>query len=285
MDAGVPGAIREATVTFRYNDLASLEALLERCPDRIAAVFLEPATGTAEPAPGFLEGLRALADRDGFVLVFDEMITGMRWSASGAQDVYGVTPDLSTWGKAMGNGFSVAALCGKRSLMELGGLNTDAPRVFLLSTTHGAESTGLAASLAVAAAYEEWDVVGTMERQGEKLRAGVQELAAAHGLEASVTVSGRPSCLVFGTLDHDGRPSQAYRALFLQELLRRGVLGQSFVISAAHTDEDVARTLEACDGAMAVYAKALAAGSTDGLLEGRPVAPALRRYAHPRRLG
>ena len=98
-------------------------------------------------------------------------------------------------------------------------------------------------------------------------------------------MSGRPSCLVFGTLDHDGRPSQAYRALFLQELLRRGVLGQSFVISAAHSDEDIARTLEACDGAMAVYAKALAAGSTDGLLEGRPVAPALRRYAHPRRLG
>ncbi|HEX6918350.1 MAG TPA: glutamate-1-semialdehyde 2,1-aminomutase [Phycicoccus sp.] len=284
MDAGVPGAIRDGTVTFRYNDVASLEALLGRYPGRIAAVFLEAATGTAEPAPGFLEGLRALADRDGFVLVFDEMITGMRWSASGAQEVYGVTPDLSTWGKAMGNGFSVAALCGKRSLMELGGLNTDAPRVFLLSTTHGAESTGLAASLAVAAAYEEWDVVGTMERQGEKLRAGVQDLAAAHGLEASVTVSGRPSCLVFGTLDQDGRPSQAYRALFLQELLRRGVLGQSFVISAAHTDEDVARTLEACDGAMSVYAKALAAGSTDGLLEGRPVAPALRRYAHPRRL-
>jgi glutamate-1-semialdehyde 2,1-aminomutase len=123
-----------------------------------------------------------------------------------------------------------------------------------------------------------------MERQGEKLRVGVEEIAARHGVDEAVTVSGRPSCLVFGTRDATGTPSQAYRALFLQEMLRRGVLGQSFVISAAHTDEDIALTLEACDGAMAVYARALAAGTTDGLLEGRPVAPALRRYADPRRI-
>lgn len=285
MDAGIPRVACDGTVLFGYNDLPSVEALLDRHQGRIAAVFLEAATGTAEPEPGFLEGLRALADRDGFVLVFDEMITGMRWSERGAQHVYRVTPDLSTWGKALGNGFAVAALCGKRSLMELGGLNTDAPRVFLLSTTNGPETTGLAASLAVADAYDEWDVVGTMERQGEALRAGVEDLAVAHGVESAVTVSGRPSCLVFGTRDHEGRPSQAYRALFLQELLRRGVLCQSFVISAAHSDEDLARTLEACDGAMRVYVKALSAGSTDGFLKGRPVAPSLRRYAAPRRLG
>jgi glutamate-1-semialdehyde 2,1-aminomutase len=284
MDAGILDEARHGTVAFRYNDIGSLETLLERYPQRIAAVFLEAATGTAEPQPGFLEGLRSLADRDGFVLVFDEMITGMRWSAAGAQSVYGVTPDLSTWGKAIGNGFAVAGLCGRRSLMELGGLNTGAPRVFLLSTTNGPETTGLAALLAVADAYEEWDVVGTMERQGEKLRVGVEEVAARHGVHEAVTVSGRPSCLVFGTRDANGAPSQAYRALFLQEMLRRGVLGQSFVISAAHTDADIALTLEACDGAMAVYARALEAGTTDGFLEGRPVAPALRRYADPRRL-
>jgi glutamate-1-semialdehyde 2,1-aminomutase len=284
MDAGVPAAVSEQTLGFAYNDLSSVEELLARYPGRIAAVFLEAATGTLEPEPGFLEGLRDLADRDGFVLVFDEMITGMRWSVSGAQHVYGVTPDLSTWGKALGNGFAVSALAGKRSLMELGGLNTDAPRVFLLSTTHGPESTGLAAYLAVDDAYREWDVVGTMEAQGAKLRRGVEELAVAHGVDSAITVAGRPSCLVFGTKDAHGAPSQGYRALFLQEMLRRGVLGQSFVISAAHTDADLERTLEACDGAMAVYAKALGAGTTDGRLEGDPVAPALRRYAAPRRL-
>jgi glutamate-1-semialdehyde 2,1-aminomutase len=284
MDAGIPRAVREATVTFRYNDLASLEALLDAHPGQVAAVFLEPATGTAEPAPGYLEGVRALADRDGFVLVFDEMITGMRWSAAGAQAVYGVTPDLSTWGKALGNGFAVSALAGRRHLMELGGLRTGEPRVFLLSTTHGAETTGLAAFLAVSDAYRERDVVAIMEDRGTTLRTGFESLISHHGLEGVVAVTGRPSCLVFATSDHQKVPSQAFRALFLQEMLTRGVLAQSFVISAAHTQDDIDRTLEAADGALAVYAKAIAAETTDGLLVGPPVAPALRRFAEPRRV-
>ncbi|CAN7490928.1 glutamate-1-semialdehyde 2,1-aminomutase [Terrabacter sp. LjRoot27] len=284
MAAGIPRVQRDLTVGFRYNDLASVEELLGRHSGRVAALFLEAATATAEPAPGFLEGLRALTDRHGVVLVFDEMITGMRWSAGGAQALYGVTPDLSTWGKALGNGFAVSALAGRRELMELGGLNTDRPRVFLLSTTHGAETTGLAAYLAVADAYAERQIVGLMEAQGEKLREGFLGVVRAHSLESQIGAVGRSSCMVFTTRDHDGKPSQAYRALFMQELLRRGVLAQSLVISAAHTDDDIAQTLEAVDGALVVYAKALAAGSTQGLLEGRPVAHAVREYAAPRRL-
>ena len=284
MDAGIPEPGRELTVGFPYNDLPALRALLDAHHGRVAAVVLEAATGTAEPAPGYLEGVRALATEHGAVLVFDEMITGMRWSAGGAQQVYGVVPDLSTWGKALGNGFAVSALAGKRELMELGGLTTASPRVFLLSTTHGAETTGLAAYLAVTDAYGEHDVVGLMERQGERLRRGVEEVAAAAGVAEHVTVSGRASCLVFGTKDVAGRPSQAFRALFLQELLRHGVLGQSFVISAAHTDEDVDLTIEAVSRACVVYEKALDSGSVEGFLRGRPVAPALRSHAAPRAL-
>ncbi|MGY1831193.1 glutamate-1-semialdehyde 2,1-aminomutase [Geodermatophilus sp. SYSU D01180] len=284
MDAGIPGAQRDLTVGFDYDDLGSLGRVLDAYPGRVACVLLEAATGTAEPSPGFLEGLRALADHHGFVLVFDEIITGMRWSRGGAQAVYGVTPDLSTWGKALGNGFAVSALAGKRELMELGGLRTDAARAFLLSTTHGPETTGLAAWLAVAEAYEERDVVAVMERQGRRLADGANAAAAALGVADAFGVVGRPSCQVFVTRDADGRPSQEFRTLFLQEMLQRGVLGQSFVISAAHTDDDVDRTVEAVGESLTVYAKALAAGSTEGLLRGRPVAPALRRYAAPRQL-
>ena len=99
-----------------------------------------------------------------------------------------------------------------------------------------------------------------------------------------VVIMGRPSCLVFGTKDHNGQPSQAFRTLFIQELLRRGVLGQSLVISAAHTDADIEQTIEAAAGALEVYARAVEAGSTDGFLAGRPVAPAMREFAEPRRL-
>lgn len=284
MPAGIPQAHRNLTVSFRFNDLDSVRDLLDAHPGQIAALILEQATATVEPAPGFLEGLRELADTHGFVLIFDEMITGMRWSLGGAQAVYGVTPDLSTWGKALGNGFSISALAGCRDLMDLGGLNTDASRPFLLSTTHGAETTGLAAYLATTDAYAERDVVGIMERQGEVLRGGLTAAVDEAGLTGTVAIMGRGSCLVFGTRDHEGNASQAMRTLFIQELLDRGVLAQSFVISAAHTDADLAFTVDAARGALAVYARAIDAGTTDGLLRGRPVAPSMRDRAAPRRL-
>jgi glutamate-1-semialdehyde 2,1-aminomutase len=284
MNAGTLEEERRLTVGFDYNDLDSVRTLFAAFPGEIACVVLEPATTLAEPAPGFLEGLRELTTRDGCALVFDEMITGMRWSRHGGQHVYGVTPDLSTWGKALGNGFAVSALAGRRELMELGGLNTDEPRVFLLSTTHGAETAGLAAYLAVHEAYRARDVVGEMEQQGAALAAAVRAEVADAGLTGSIELLGRPSCLVFTTHDAEGQPSQAYRTLFLQELLRHGVLGQSFVISAAHSDADLAATVRAVRRALPVYARALEQGSTDGLLEGRPVAPALRSTAAPRRL-
>ncbi len=284
MAAGILPEHLEATVGFDYNDLGSVRRLLDEHPGQVACLILEPATALAEPAPGFLEGLRELADRDGFVLVFDEMITGMRWSSGGAQAVYGVTPDLSTWGKALGNGFPVSALAGRREILELGGLRTSAPRVFLLSTTHGAETSGLAAYLAVAEAYKDRDVVGEMEERGTALARAVNAESRARGLHEHVAVVGRPSCLVFTTRDAARAPSQAYRTLFLQEMLARGVLGQSFVISAAHTEDDVALTVAAAAGALDVYSRALDAGGVDGFLRGRSVAPALREYADPRRV-
>ncbi|MGI8457559.1 MAG: glutamate-1-semialdehyde 2,1-aminomutase [Propionibacteriaceae bacterium] len=284
MRAGIPDAVDAQTLRFVYNDLDSLRALFDANEGRIAAVILEAATALHEPDPGYLHGVADLTRGRGAVVVFDEMITGMRWSAAGAQNLYGVTPDLSTWGKAMGNGFAVSALAGRRDLMELGGLNTDRSRVFLLSTTHGAESTGLAAYLAVAKAYQERDVVALMEQQGTKLAAAVTAVAAETGVGAHVSVAGRRSCLIYSTTDPDGAPSQAYRTLFLQELLRHGVLGQSFVISAAHTDADLERTVDAVRAACTVYARALEAGSVAGYLQGRPVAPALRAFSAPRQL-
>jgi glutamate-1-semialdehyde 2,1-aminomutase len=282
MAGGIPVTSRRATVRFRYNDLESLSSLL--AANDIACVILEAATATAEPQPGFLEGVRTLCDRHGALLVFDEMITGFRWSAHGAQEVYGVRPDLSCWGKAMGNGFPVSALAGKREFMELGGLRTDRERVFLLSTTHGPETGSLAAFRAVARAYSNDEPVRKMEHAGRLLADGVQAAVHEGGLADYVQLIGRASCLAFVTRDAEMKPSQAYRTLFLQELLRRGVLGQSFVTSAAHTDLDIEHTIAAVRGALPLYRRAIEQGSVDGLLEGRPVAPAIRQFAAPRRL-
>jgi glutamate-1-semialdehyde 2,1-aminomutase len=281
MDAGIPADTVATTVRFAYNDLDSLSALL--AGGDIACVILEAATATAEPHQGYLEGVRELCDRHGTVLIFDEMITGFRWSAHGAQGHYGVRPDLSCWGKGMANGFPLSALAGQRELMERGGLRTNAKRVFLLSTTFGAETASLAAFRAVAKVYREQDPIGQMERAGRLLAEGVGAAVAEAGLSDYVHVIGRPSCLVFVTRDADGDPSQCYRTLFMQELLRRGVLGQSFVTSAAHTDADVAHTVAAVRGALPSYRRAIDSRSVEGLLEGRPVAPAIRAFAEPRR--
>ncbi|MFH5232743.1 glutamate-1-semialdehyde 2,1-aminomutase [Antrihabitans spumae] len=282
MAGGIPGETTSRTVTFRYNDLESLAAVLSS--DDVACVVMEAATATAEPAPGFLQGVRNLCDRHGTLLVFDEMITGYRWSAGGAQTVYGVQPDLSSWGKAMGNGFPISALAGKRRYLELGGLRTDEDRVFLLSTTHGPETGALAAFRAVVRAYAEEDPIGRMEATGRLLADGVNAVSADLNLLEYVHVVGRPSCQVFITKDTSKRPSQPFRTLFLQEMLRNGVLGQSFVNSAAHTVTDVEKTIDAVRASLQVYGRAIESGSVDGFLRGRPVAPALRRHAAPRRL-
>ncbi|GAB06006.1 glutamate-1-semialdehyde 2,1-aminomutase [Gordonia amarae] len=284
MSAGIPDTATADIHRFIYNDLDSLATVFGDHPDQVGAVIMEAATAMAEPAPGFLDGVRALCDRHGALLIFDEMITGFRWSAHGAQGMYGVTPDLSCWGKAMGNGFPISALAGKREYMELGGLNTDHDRVFLLSTTHGPETASLAAFRAVVEAYRTTDPVAAMENAGRALAEGVNAAAAEYGIADHLTVVGRPSCLVFVTRDPAGQPSQEYRTLFLQEIVGRGVLGQSFVTSAAHTADDIAHTVDAVRASLGVYRDALSAGSVAGFLRGRPVAPALRRLAEPRRL-
>jgi glutamate-1-semialdehyde 2,1-aminomutase len=168
--------------------------------------------------------------------------------------------------------------------MELGGLRTDRERVFLLSTTHGAETGSLAAFRAVVKAYADDDPIGQMEHAGKLLRHNAEAVINEAGLADYVQLNGRASCLTFTTRDADRQPSQSYRTLFLQELLRGGVLGQSFVTSAAHTDLDIDHTLAALLDAMAVYRRAIERGSVEGLLEGRPVAPAIRRYAAPRQV-
>ena len=175
MNAGIPEAVIEMTLKFRYNDLPSLCELFDQHPGQIACVVMEAEAATP-PATGYLEQVKELCEARGAVLIFDEMITGFRWHLGGAQKFHGVVPHLSTFGKALGNGFAVSALAGKREIMRLGGLDHDQPRVFLLSTTHGAETHALAAALETMRIYREQGVVAFLWRQGERLQALIQSV-------------------------------------------------------------------------------------------------------------
>jgi len=276
VNAGIPPEITKMTLKFHYNDLASLRALFDQYPNQIACVIMEAEAGTP-PAVGYLNQVKEICDERGAVLIFDEMITGFRWHLGGAQKFHGVVPHLSSFGKAMGNGFAISALAGRREIMRLGGLDHDQPRVFLLSTTHGAETHALAASLETLRIFREQQVVEFLWRQGERLRALVNRSIAENRLGGFFEVTGRPCNLVFVTCDQDGKRSQAFRALFMQELIRRGVIAPSFVVSFSHTDEDIDKTAEAVYEAHIVYRKALDEG-VGKYLEGRPVKPVYRRF-------
>src|SRR5580658_1305824 len=173
MPAGIPEPVRQLTVKFGYNDLPSLAAQFDAHPGQIAAVVLEPET-IQPPAPGFFDGLRRLCDQHGAVLILDEIITGFRWHERGAQYLYGIEPDLCTFGKGLANGLPLSALAGRRDIMQLGGFVEDRDRVFLLSQTYGAEPWAMAALLATIDTYEREDVTDQLHRIGAALRAGVE---------------------------------------------------------------------------------------------------------------
>jgi glutamate-1-semialdehyde 2,1-aminomutase len=280
MNAGIPQSVRELTTSFRYNDIASAKAMFERHPGRIAACILEAAR-IEEPRDGFLHELQRLCHAHGALLILDEMITGFRWDKGGAQTLYGIVPDLSCWGKALANGFSVSALTGKREVMRLGGLDHhDKPRVFLLSTTHGGETHGLAAAIATMRVYDSEPVIEHLYAMGTRLKAGAERIITRRGLSDYVKIVGRPCCLLYATLDRDLRPSQAFRSLLLQETIRRGVLMPSLVVSYSHSEADIDETIGALDEALEIYARALEDG-VERYLVGRPSEPVYRHFNRP----
>ena len=218
-----------------------------------------------------------LCHRNGAVFILDENITGFRWHLGGAQKYYDIVPDLSVFGKAMSNGFALSALAGKRELMDLGGIRHKKERVFLLSTTHGAETLALAAAIATIQVYKTEPVIEHLHRQGARLAQGFRQASASHGLSEYVNAFGKECNLVYFTRDQDGEPSQAFRTLFLQELIKRGVLAPSLVVSYSHSDQDIDRTIDAIDEALAVYKRAMENG-VDRYLVGPPSSVVFRKY-------
>jgi len=276
MAAGIPELVRKLTVKFHYNDLKSIQALFDEYPGEIACLIMEPEKDDP-PANKFLHETHRLCRENGALLILDELITGFRFNLGGAQKEYGIIPDLCTFGKAMGNGFAIAALVGKREIMELGGLMHNKERVFLLSTTFGAETHALAAALETMGIYEREPVIDHLYRQGSRLVQGINRAVDEHHLAGHFGTLGRPCNLVFYTRDQEKRPSQIFRTLFLQETMKRGLIMPSLVVSYSHTNEDIDRTIEGISEALYIYRKALDEGA-EKYLVGRPSKPALRKY-------
>jgi glutamate-1-semialdehyde 2,1-aminomutase len=294
---GIPEVHHATTLVFDYGDLASLQRLFAEHPGQIAGVMLEPATavGPCDQAPGydrlrpptaevahwggnFLKQVQDLCRRDGALFILDEMITGFRWDLHGAQKLFDVQPDLSTFGKGMANGFAVAALVGRREVMEVGAINRPGQeRTFLVSTTHGGEMASLAAFLETVAVYEERDVVQHLWDFGAKLMTGLEDAARVAGVGDAFQLQGNAISMNYVTSDAQGRMSLPLRTLFSQEMIRNGVLMPWVAPSFAHGEAELQRTLEAARKALAVYAQALE-GGVERFLQGPAIKPVFRQF-------
>lgn len=265
---GVPRGLAGTALPFRYNRLDELRAIVAGHGTDLAAIVMEPIR-SFRPEPGFLEGVRALADETGAVFIMDEISAGFRLTTGGAHLVLGgVVPDLAVFSKALGNGYPIAAVIGRTRVMEA------AQRTFI-SSTNWTERVGPAAALAVIHKHRERNVAAHLDVLGAQVQEGWQRLGAAHGL--GLEVSGiRP----MGHFAFTHEKAQGMKAYFVQLLLAEGYLASNqFYAMFAHTEADVASYLSACDRAFGRIALALAQNDLEGRLLGQPSSTGFQRLA------
>ena len=263
---GVPDAVQALTTCFTYNDLNSLEQRFAEFPGNIAAVIMEP-MNQRYPDPGFLESVKLLCERNGALLIFDETITGFRFSLGGAQELFKITPDLATFGKGIANGFPLSVISGRRELMTL--FNE-----IFVSGTFGGETVSLAAAKATIAKIRTHQVPKTLSERGTKLQQGIMKLINSFDLESILSVSGHPCWSFLNFSGNDDISHLELKTLFLQELFRQGFLSiGTHNLSYAHSDEDIQQLLSAYEEILGVFAEVTRQGNINAFLKCKPLTP------------
>ena len=252
--AGVPKNLRGTVFPFAFNDIAALEAQV--ATGQIGVIMME-VSRNYDPSPDYLRQVRALASANGIVLIFDECTSGFRQSFGGLHKLYGVDPDMAVFGKALGNGYAVTAVIGRRSVME-------AAQNSFISSTFWTERIGSAAALATLSVMEETSSWDEITRIGRDITTRWQALAARHGLR--ITTAGLPALTGFSFA---GPNAAAYKTLISQEMLARGYLAATSVYTCtAHTPDVVDAYFEALDPVFAMIADCEAGRDVLTLLNG-----------------
>jgi glutamate-1-semialdehyde aminotransferase len=268
-NAGIPQGVRDLSFTFNYNDLQSV---IDSIDDDTACIILEPIVFEA-PRENFLHRLRELCDRHGIVLIFDEMWTGFRLALGGAQEYFGVRADLACFSKAVANGMPISILTGRRDIMQL------CEKDVFFFTTFGGEALSLAATKATLHELRSHRVPEYLARQGKRVREGYNALAQELGLP--FTRCSGFDCRTIVTFDAAAGNPLEMKSYLQQELIKRGILWGGFHnMSYAHTDEDIAYTLDAYREVLPLLKQAVASGSIRGYLKGEPVEPVFRKTSN-----
>jgi glutamate-1-semialdehyde 2,1-aminomutase len=276
--AGIPDPIRNLTTKFSYNDIESVEKMFRDFPNEIAAVILEP-TKFELPRNDFLQKLGALCKKNGAIYILDEMITGFKWGPRGAGAYFGASADLYTWGKGMANGHSVCALTGRRDIMRLGGIDHDEPRVFLVSTTHGAEIPQLAAMVKTLDIFErDKEVFNRNRKRGGQLRSELEKEVKSNGLADVLEFLGEDMFFVVNLKSSGIHKMNAARTYLMQELVRRGQLFQGlFYVTDAHNEVALAETKKVWAEVLPIFFNFLKNGNRNDLI-GEPTRPVFRSF-------
>jgi glutamate-1-semialdehyde 2,1-aminomutase len=263
---GVPQVTRELTHTFTYNDLDSLAEIFKKWPDQIATVIMEP-MNVVEPHEHFLSEVKELAHKNGALLIFDETITGFRFSNGGAQEYFGVTPDLATFGKGLANGYPLSAITGRADVMML-------MEEIFFSFTFGGEALSLAAALATMTKLQNKPVIATITEQGKKVKQGVQQLIDKHNLQQIISLAGHPTWSFLLFQDTATYSQWQMKTLFMQEVFKRGILSYgTHNMSYAHEDHDITRLLQVYDEVFPILKDADENQALDRYLECQPLEP------------
>ncbi|MBI4685899.1 MAG: aminotransferase class III-fold pyridoxal phosphate-dependent enzyme [Nitrospirae bacterium] len=263
---GVPKATQELTHVFNYNDIESLHSIFRKLPEQIAAVIMEP-MNVVEPTPGFLEEVKKIAHKHGAVFIFDETVTGFRFSEGGAQKYFQVIPDIATFGKGVANGYPLSVVAGKFEIMRY------MEEVFF-SFTFGGEALSLAAARATMKKLQRNQVVEILKKQGEKIIKGLKELINKNDIGHIVSISGHPSWSFLLFKDVTPYSQWEIKTLFLQEMFSRGILTLgTHNMSYAHSDEDISFLLRVYSDVLPVLKDAVNNRVMDKLLRCKPLEP------------
>ena len=275
---GVPDEISELSVTYKSDDLASLNNLFDQYPNQIACVISEPEKWTPLPK-NYIDDAIQLTHKNGALYILDEMITGFKTDFPGSITKYNVKPDMATWGKGVANGFSFSALTGKKEVMELGGILKDgSEKVFLTSTTHGGETHSIAAGIATIDIFKKESVIKHNHQIGSYLLSSVNQAIKQHELESFVSISGENWLPAFVFKDEKGSVSFEYRTLAMQEMIKNGVLFQGiFAPCFSHTNYDVDFFMESFNNTLKIIKEALNSNINNYLI-GKAVKPVFRKY-------
>jgi glutamate-1-semialdehyde 2,1-aminomutase len=274
ISSGVIQGTKDKTKNFRYNDIDNLKQIISQYKDNgIACIIMEPAA-TEEPQEGYLQVVRDICTKENIILIFDEVVSGFRFHPKGAQYLYDVIPDLSTFGKTMANGYSISALVGKKDIMELGGLEHDKQRVFLLSTTYGGETHHLRAAQKTMQILNSnnYEITKHVWSVGKKIKDNYNKLVKELELEQYTSMQGIDCRPYFYFKDN------YLRTLFAQEMIKYGVLIQAIMPSYSHNDSEINQTIEAFLKSLKVLSYAIESNKVKELLIGDPVKPVFRKY-------